>query len=229
MANASAARVRLAFPRLALSAPVDESVAPSDVVGAAIAIAVLVFLVLQLAFAQAAGSEAGSVLDARRHVRSDATPGSSGAVLFPVVPGAASAADDRAMDEARRNALSAAIACAGVPHDRSDGVDFMARGVSGGSAGLAFALTAIDLLVAGEVTDGRRVVATGTISAEGRVGEIGSIALKAQAAERAGADVFLVPTTQVGAATAVTSSLRVIGVRDLNSALSSLGYRGCRS
>jgi PDZ domain-containing protein len=66
--------------------------------------------------------------------------------------------------------------------------------VGGPSAGLMWAIGLYDLLTPGDLTGGTRVAGTGTIDLEGNVGPIGGIRDKAIAAQRAGADLFLVPT-----------------------------------
>lgn len=65
--------------------------------------------------------------------------------------------------------------------------------VSGPSAGLAFTLAILDVLSEGELTNGMSIVATGTIDRNGNVGPVGGIHQKTVAAERSGADLFLVP------------------------------------
>ncbi len=65
--------------------------------------------------------------------------------------------------------------------------------VSGPSAGLAFTLAIIDVLSEGELTNGLSIVATGTIDRDGNVGPVGGIHQKTVAAERSGADIFIVP------------------------------------
>jgi PDZ domain-containing protein len=65
--------------------------------------------------------------------------------------------------------------------------------IGGPSAGLAMSLAVIDNLTPGELTGGKRVAVTGTISDDGSVGEIGGIEQKAVAAKSAGAQLFIVP------------------------------------
>ncbi len=65
--------------------------------------------------------------------------------------------------------------------------------VSGPSAGLAFTLAIVDRLTEGDLTGDRKVAVTGTIQLDGSVGLVGGVAQKAEAAVRAGADLFLVP------------------------------------
>ena len=68
--------------------------------------------------------------------------------------------------------------------------------IGGPSAGLAFTLTLIDELTAGELTGGGRVAVTGTIGLDGSVGPIGGLRQKASAVAQTGVDVFLVPLAQ---------------------------------
>jgi Lon-like protease len=73
---------------------------------------------------------------------------------------------------------------------------------------------------------GRAVAATGTIDAEGRVGEVGGVPEKAVAAARAGADVFIVPTDELDEADDTEDDLTVFGADDLPQALSVLRSTG---
>ena len=92
--------------------------------------------------------------------------------------------------------------------------------IGGPSAGLALTLGIIDVLSPGELTGGRRVAATGTISLDGSVGAIGEVDQKAIAAERAGMDLLLVPTANLDdALDHVGDDLRVVGVDTLQEAL----------
>jgi len=65
--------------------------------------------------------------------------------------------------------------------------------IGGPSAGLIFALSIYDTLTPGSITDGQVVAGTGTIDAQGRVGEIGGIQQKMVGAREDGAQLFLVP------------------------------------
>jgi PDZ domain-containing protein len=65
--------------------------------------------------------------------------------------------------------------------------------IGGPSAGLAMALAIVNALTPGELTGGKRVAVTGTIDANGRVGEIGGLPQKAVAARASQAQIFIVP------------------------------------
>jgi PDZ domain-containing secreted protein/Zn-dependent protease len=90
--------------------------------------------------------------------------------------------------------------------------------IGGPSAGLAYALAIADMLDTPDDAGGRAIAATGTIDAEGHVGEVGGVAEKAIAAERAGADVFLVPASEMTQADD-TPGLAVQGAEHLTQAL----------
>jgi PDZ domain-containing protein len=65
--------------------------------------------------------------------------------------------------------------------------------IGGPSAGMMFALSIYDLLTPGSLTAGNVIAGTGTITADGAVGEIGGIAQKIAGAQADGARLFLVP------------------------------------
>lgn len=95
--------------------------------------------------------------------------------------------------------------------------------IGGPSAGLAMALTIVDKLSSGHMTGGRTVAATGTIDPQGAVGQVGGVAQKTVAVERAGATVFLVPPGQYATARSKAGpSLHVYQVATLDQALSVL-------
>ncbi|MFF3322031.1 S16 family serine protease [Streptomyces sp. NPDC002889] len=99
--------------------------------------------------------------------------------------------------------------------------------VGGPSAGLLFSLGIIDKLEGdgegGDLTGGRSIAGTGTISADGEVGAVGGVSLKTQAAKRDGASVFLVPKGECSDAQAeLPDGLRLIPVTTLKGAVDSL-------
>lgn len=92
----------------------------------------------------------------------------------------------------------------------------------GQSGGLAFALTIYDELTPGDLINGRIVAATGEISASGEVGSVGALRQKLRAAERAGAEVMLVPASNCVDVTGFGTSLDVVAVTTLTDAVASL-------
>ncbi|MFG2604288.1 S16 family serine protease [Streptomyces sp. NPDC048514] len=99
--------------------------------------------------------------------------------------------------------------------------------VGGPSAGLLFTLGIVDKLdgdgSGGDLTGGRTIAGTGTIDAAGKVGAVGGVALKTQAARRDGARVFLVPKAECADARSnLPEGLRLVPVTTLRSAVDSL-------
>ncbi|MET7271440.1 S16 family serine protease [Streptomyces flaveolus] len=99
--------------------------------------------------------------------------------------------------------------------------------VGGPSAGLLLSLGIIDKLKGdghgGDLTGGRTIAGTGTISAGGKVGAVGGVPLKTQAARRDGATVFLVPKAECSDAQAeLPEGLRLVPVTTLKGAVDAL-------
>lgn len=72
-------------------------------------------------------------------------------------------------------------------------VKIEAQDIGGPSAGLMFSLEVLNQLLPYDLTKGYQIAGTGTISSEGKVGQIGGIEHKVLAAEREGAHVFFCP------------------------------------
>ena len=116
-----------------------------------------------------------------RNHRSEVVP------LATVAPRRRLEARSRRRDPGRRTSRSACRSASSID----------AGGVGGPSAGLAFALDVVQEL-GKNVDHGHKVAATGEISLDGRVGEIGGIKQKTIGAREAGVDVFLVPAAECG-------------------------------
>jgi PDZ domain-containing protein len=98
--------------------------------------------------------------------------------------------------------------------------------VGGPSAGLAFTLAIIDDLTPGSLTGGRRVAVTGTIAPDGSVGEVGGVEQKAITARSNGVQLMIVPKKEVADARHGAGGVRVVGVTNVNQALSALHAAG---
>ncbi|HEX3793897.1 MAG TPA: S16 family serine protease [Acidimicrobiales bacterium] len=99
--------------------------------------------------------------------------------------------------------------------------------IGGPSAGLSMTLGIIDKLSGGHLTGNRTVAATGTIDAQGNVGDVGGVREKTIAVERAGATVFLVPPQEYKVALSEkTPGLKVYAVSTLDQALKILKRLG---
>ncbi|MCC6225828.1 MAG: PDZ domain-containing protein [Microthrixaceae bacterium] len=96
-------------------------------------------------------------------------------------------------DDPHRGYLGVVVSTADQSLDLPFDVEIDSGKVTGPSAGLAWTLGLIDRLTPGSLTGGRRIAVTGTIDADGRVGEIGGLAQKMATVKRAGVKVFLYP------------------------------------
>jgi Lon-like protease len=95
--------------------------------------------------------------------------------------------------------------------------------IGGPSAGLMTAVTVYDLLTEESLLRGRSIAGTGSLDADGRVGPVGGIPAKLVAAEAEGADLVLVPASQLELALQTApEGLEVVGVANLDEALAAL-------
>lgn len=106
------------------------------------------------------------------------------------------------------------------------GVEVDAGGIGGPSAGLMIALTIYDMAATDvDLAAGRLIAGTGSIRRDGSVGDVGGVRQKVVAAERADADVLLVPARLLGQAEAALSrgsELEVVAVASFADALEAL-------
>jgi len=111
-----------------------------------------------------------------------------------------------------------------VKPDHSDyEVEITTDNIGGPSAGLVLALTIIDQLTEGDLTNGKRLAVTGTIDAEGNVGSIGGIVQKVYSTSEQGAHAFIVPKGNEKEALRtmkkIDSDMKIIGVSTLEEAM----------
>lgn len=98
-------------------------------------------------------------------------------------------------DDASHGFLGVVVSTADEDVDTGFDVELDSGSVIGPSAGLAWTLGVIDRLSPGDLTHGKRVAVTGTISPDGSVGPIGGISQKVVGAKNAGATLFLYPAS----------------------------------
>jgi PDZ domain-containing protein len=131
-------------------------------------------------------------------------------------------------NEMKQSQDTATEAALGYLHEKGDvKVTLKLADVGGPSAGLLFSLGIIDKLdgdgSGGDLAGGRVIAGTGTIDADGKVGAVGGVSLKTQAARRDGATVFLVPKAECSDAKAeLPKGLRLIPVTTLQGAVNTL-------
>ena len=94
--------------------------------------------------------------------------------------------------------------------------------VGGPSAGLMFTLAVYNAVTPTDLTGGRKIAGTGTISLDGTVGPIGGVEQKVAAAEAAGAEYFLSPVENYENARAVAQHITVVKIATVDQALAFL-------
>lgn len=96
-------------------------------------------------------------------------------------------------------------------------------GVVGRDAGLMLALALFDKVTPDPILKDRVVAGTGSIDANGTVGRVSGVRERVVDAERAGASVFLVPTANCSDLVDVRTTVRLVPVTTLASAVDALG------
>ena len=92
--------------------------------------------------------------------------------------------------------------------------------VGGPSAGSMFALGIVDELTPGDMTGGKDIAGTGTITASGDIGPIGGIAQKMEGASLAGSAYFLAPVDNCASVVGhVPEGMQVVPVATLDEAV----------
>ncbi len=130
------------------------------------------------------------------------------------------------MEQSQATAVDAALGYLGESPQRVK-VDLSLADIGGPSAGLLFSLGIVNKLdgngSGGDLTGGRTIAGTGTITSDGDVGPVGGVPLKTQAARRDGATVFLVPKDECSQAEAEKpAGLRLVPVTTLKDAVRAL-------
>ncbi|AXI79361.1 YlbL family protein [Peterkaempfera bronchialis] len=148
-------------------------------------------------------------------------------VVFTVVPDGKPAGDAKKVTITTVKAPDGNRAMVGIqPGTRNIlpfTIDIGLQDVGGPSAGLMFSLGIIDKLKPTDITGGKFIAGTGTISDTGQVGPIGGIAMKTIAARNAGAQYFLTPADNCAEAAKDTpGGLTLVKVKTLDSALKAL-------
>ena len=158
--------------------------------------------------------------DAVNHLLQATKPGEPATVAF-TRDGAAQTVTVTlgAAEDSPRGVLG--VMLARLPKDGTVTVDL--GGVGGPSAGLMFSLGIVDVLTPGDLTGGRFIAGTGSITAEGVVQNIGGIQFKMAAARAAGATVFVLPVGECATALpAVPPGLQLVKAATLHDAVTAL-------
>ena len=135
--------------------------------------------------------------------------------------------------EVERNPLDGSPAFIGVQMETIDfsfepgvRIDFKTGEIAGPSAGLMLALALYDRLTPEDLTDGRQIAGTGTLECDGGVGPIGGIQQKVAGAEKAGAEIFLAPLSNVEEARGAAGDIEIVPISTFSDAIEYLGGLG---
>jgi PDZ domain-containing protein len=101
-------------------------------------------------------------------------------------------------------------------------LDLKTKDIGGPSGGLMFALGIYNAVTVEDVTGGRKIAGTGTIATDGTIGPVGGVTYKVRAAERAGAEIFLVPQENYHEARRAARAIRLVSVGSFDEALQAL-------
>ena len=101
-------------------------------------------------------------------------------------------------------------------------VDLKTKDVGGPSGGLMFALGIYNAVTEWDITTGHKIAGTGSIATDGKVGAVGGVRYKVVAAQKAGADLFLVPQDNLLEAQQAAHGLRIVPVQTFGDALQAL-------
>jgi Lon-like protease len=115
--------------------------------------------------------------------------------------------------------LGVAMEETGFELDTDIEIRFKTGEIAGPSAGLMFTLAVYDELTPDDLTGGRKIAGTGTISCGGEVGPIGGVEQKVAGAEAEGAEVFLAPEANYQAAKAAAGDIEVVSIADFDAAV----------
>lgn len=101
-------------------------------------------------------------------------------------------------------------------------VKFDTRNIVGPSAGGMFTLEIYNQIIKEDLTKGLKIAGTGTISLDGTIGEIDGVEQKIMAAEKAGADIFLVPVANYEDARKAAEKIKLYQIKDIEEAIKTL-------
>lgn len=95
-------------------------------------------------------------------------------------------------------------------------VDFKTDNIIGPSAGSVFTMEIYNQLISKDITGGKRIAGTGTISLDGKIGRIDGVKYKIIAAKKAGVDLFIVPAENYQTAAKEAGDLKLLKVKTIN-------------
>lgn len=99
---------------------------------------------------------------------------------------------------------------------------FHTENIVGPSAGGMFTLEIYNQLIEKDITNGQKIAGTGTISSDGTIGMIDGILQKIIAADKAGAELFLVPEGNYEEAQKTDREIKLVMIKNIDDAVAYL-------
>lgn len=114
------------------------------------------------------------------------------------------------------------ISSKGLDYNIPGEVNFKTENIIGPSAGSVFSLEIYNQLVPEDITAGKRIAGTGTITLAGEIGRIDGVKYKIMAAKEAGVDLFIVPAENFETASQFAGDLKLLEVETIDDVISYL-------
>ncbi len=114
------------------------------------------------------------------------------------------------------------ISSKGLDYNIPGEVNFKTENIIGPSAGSVFSLEIYNQLIPEDITAGKRIAGTGTITLNGEIGRIDGVKYKIMAAKEAGVDLFIVPAENYETAAQFAGDLKLLKVETINDVINYL-------
>lgn len=108
------------------------------------------------------------------------------------------------------------ISSKGLDYNIPGEVNFKTENIIGPSAGGVFSMEIYNQLIPEDITAGKRIAGTGTISLDGEIGRIDGVKYKIMAAKEAGVDLFIVPEENYETASQFAGDLKLLKVKTID-------------
>jgi PDZ domain-containing protein len=108
------------------------------------------------------------------------------------------------------------ISSRGLDYNIPGEVNFETENIIGPSAGSVFSMEIYNQLIPEDITGGKRIAGTGTISLDGEIGRIDGVKYKIMAAKEAEVDLFIVPEENYETASQISGELELLKVKTID-------------
>lgn len=119
-------------------------------------------------------------------------------------------------DNKANPSIGVLISSKGLEYDIPVEVSFKTDNIIGPSAGSVFTMEIYNQLIPEDITRGRKIAGTGTISLDGEIGRIDGVKYKIMAAKKADVDLFIVPAENYEKAAEYAGELKLLQVETIS-------------